>query len=85
MKLLEEKDVEIQRLRSELHSLQGVQHSPLLSHQRSLDRSASYGTVSGSVHETSSASLPAQATTNSGSDTITGTHVVHIHVHMKEL
>ena len=49
--MLAEKDLEIQRLRSELYSLQGVQESPLLSRKRSLDRSTSVGSVSSSVHE----------------------------------
>ena len=56
--------MEIQRLRSELYSLQGVQDSPLLSRKRSLDRSTSVGSVSSSVHEgiESTSSLPVDAT-----------------------
>lgn len=69
--------MEIQRLRSELYSLQGVQDSPLLSRKRSLDRSTSVGSVSSSVHEgiegTSSLPVDAAATATGSTNTGPGT------------
>ena len=66
--------MEIQRLRSELYSLQGVQDSPLLSRKRSLDRSTSVGSVSSSVHEGSegTSSLPVDAAATATGSTNTG-------------
>ena len=51
LKLLAEKDLEIQQLRSELYSLQGVQDSPLMSVRKNFDRSVSTSSVSSTTHE----------------------------------
>ena len=51
LKLLSEKDAEIQQLRSELYSLQGVQDSPLIHRKRSMDRTTSVGSESSSMQE----------------------------------
>lgn len=72
--------MEIQRLKSELYSLQGVQESPLLSRKRSFDRSTSVGSVSSAVHEAvdSTSSLPvplAAAASGGNSNTGTGTYL----------
>lgn len=60
--------MEIQRLRSELYSLQAVQDSPLFSTKRSLDRSTSIGSVSSVTHEGNggSGSLPIEAAVEVG-------------------
>ena len=69
LKLLAEKDVEIQQLRSELYSQQGVQSSPLISAKRTFDRSVSTSSVSSTTHEGDNGtnSVPVQAATASGS------------------
>lgn len=51
LKLLAEKDVEIQQLRSELYSLQGVQDSPVIHRKKSIDHSTSVGSESSSMQE----------------------------------
>ena len=73
LKLLAEKDAEIQQLRSELYSLQGVQDSPLLHKNKSVDRSTSVGSESSSMHEVNDGSSTqhfgaagASVTTNTG-------------------
>lgn len=57
LKLLAEKDAEIQQLRSELYSLQGVQDSSLLHRKRNMDRSTSMGSESSSMHEINDGSI----------------------------
>lgn len=70
LKLLAEKDSEIQQLRSELYSLQGVQDSSL---KRSLDRITSVGSESSRMQEVNDGSstqhfgaAAASGTTNTG-------------------
>ena len=57
LKLLAEKDTEIQQLRSELYSLQGVQHISLLHRKRSVDLRTSVGSESSSMHEGNDGSI----------------------------